>query len=224
MQYCYDDPTVFWDTAPFVIEQWPDCASGSESAYANAIGQVTISCENGGSVLYYGTINPNYPDASGRDPECQTFALRDYGTNNIIQNVVGNPVWGIVVDAPEGVTCNDFSGLVILFDHGSNTTTLARYTNGDLTAGDLPTALASIGGIPNNINEIVLNNGYKSLGTPITEVFINGDTSEYLEYTPATGVVGHTVGLGFFWVNTGVNDSITLSWDDNTATILVFNQ
>lgn len=236
MLYCYDGNMVQWSFNPLQLLFWAGdggCSGGSQVRYAlgaAGVNSVGLDCSlGGGFALYYGELNPNQIGASGHVVDAAAFELRNFTSNVVFGNVIGSPAFGIAINVPQHATCSTFSGLVLLFDWGTNLVTLGTYSNADLNNGDLPTSIATVGSIPDisNLNEIVLQNGYKSGGIRVTEVFMNGPNSFSFahEYTPAQSFVDTTVGFGFFWLRSPARvnpSSLTVSYDDNTEAVLTF--
>jgi len=237
MSYCYDGNMVQWSNNPLLLTFWNGdggCSGGSQTRWAlNAAGvnSVGIDCSlGGGFAIYYGELNPNQIGAGGNVVEAHAFGLKNFTSNVVFSSVVGAPAFGIAINVPQNATCSSFSGLVVLFDWGTNNVTLGTYSNADLNNGDLPTTIATLTSIPDisDLNEIVLQNGYPELGVPQVEVYLNGwDEYAGLAYVdpPAIALADTTIGHGFFWLRSPseVNpSSLVVSYDDNTQANLTF--
>jgi hypothetical protein len=228
MKYSYDPADVTWGGDPLELEFWGGdggCGGGSQVRWALAASggdTVDITTTNGGgSVLYYGMLNPNQIGASGKTANAHAMKLMNL-SNPIISNVVGTPSFGIAVNCPSDVTCDNFTGLVVLFDYPSGSVILGSYTNADLGAGTYPTTIATLTSIPSDVQEIILQNGYKSGGIRVVEVFLTGGSSFTYENPPAQDLVSETAGYGIFWLKSSAAGSFRLTYDDNTSAVLTF--
>jgi hypothetical protein len=229
MKYCYDDDNVTWGSSPLELLFWSGdggCAGGSTTRWALAAsGGNTLdvtTTNGGGSVLYYGMLNPNQIGAAGKTANAHSFSLKN-SSAPIISNIVGTPAFGIAVNCPSSVTCDSFTGLVVLFDYVTGSVTLGSYSNADLGAGTRPTTIASLTSISSDLTEIILQNGFKSGGNRVVEVFLNGGGSfSYEDPAGQQGLVSETAGYGLFWLKSDAAASFRLTYDDNTAATLTF--
>lgn len=235
MLYCYDGNMVQWSNNPLqlLFSVGGGCAGGSQvrsAIAASGVNSVGLDCSlGGGFALYYGELNPNQIGASGHVVDAAAMELRNFTSKVVFGNVIGSPAFGIALNVPQHATCSTFSGLVLLFDWGTNLVTLGSYSNADLNNGDLPISIATVGAIPDlaDLDEVVLQNGYKSGGVRVIEVFMNGwNTYSFAnEYSPAESFVDTTVGFGFFWLRSPARvnpSSLTVSYDENTEAVLTF--
>jgi hypothetical protein len=232
MSYYYNGDDVVLSNSPLELLFWSGdgaCAGGSTTRWAlAAAGGHTMdvnTVNSGGFMLYYGTLNPNQIGASGKTANAHSFALKNFSFP-VLANIVGTPSFGIAVNCAEGNTCNNFSGLVLLFDYPTNSVILGQYTNADIGAGVYPTTIGTMTTIPSlsDLNEIVLQNGFKSGGNRVVEVFMNGLVAYTFanETTLDVPLVSPRAGYGVFWLKSAALASFRMHYDDNTLATLTF--
>lgn len=185
---------------------------------------------SGYSALIAG-VKTTAPGYVGQLPDNQTLHIVNY-SGLIINATQGYPIFGFAVNVDPTSTCINFTGIVLLFDTVNDRIILGAYTNANLKTGVMPTIIDTIlTPIPNDLHEIVINNGTPSGGDIILEIFLIGDvTYEYKFYNPAIAPIGAQVGMGVVFVANLVapifpliEHSAELLWDASTAVILRWN-
>lgn len=182
-----------------------------------------------GYTLYFGGVNENAAGFEGQAPDNQTLHITNY-SGRIFNNVIGQPIVGMAINVEPESSCSDFTGLVLMFDWAGDRIILGNYSNANLTQGDVPTIIQQMSPIPDDLQEIVFNNGTPDGGPFIIEVFLIGavSTNEYWT-TSAQSAVGDIVGMGWIFAgnpttpNPLEDHSVDIVWDANSAIILRWN-
>lgn len=213
----YDPTKVTSSGTAFGYDWAANCGLYFLSVSPLGEGSTSVNCiGSGGAAAFYSKVNPGVSESE--PPTNHDIYISTYDMSvPVFDNIVGTPSFGLAINVPQGVTCDNFTGLALFWDGDSGDVVLGQYTNGNLNNGARPTIIATVGNYSDvsDMYDITLSNGRESGGDPVIDLFIYGNVLEieHLAAWPAIDLADNPIGCGFFWLKSSAASSFRFNYD-----------
>lgn len=207
----YNPARITWGGTEFGYDWGSHCGQYFLSVAPLGEGSINVNClGSGGAVIFYSSVNPGVSVTESPSNHDIYITTYDLGVP-VFDSIIGLPSFGLAINVPQGVTCDNFTGLVLFWDADSGDVVLGQYTNANLDNGDRPAIIATLGSYSdvNDMYDITLSNGRPSGGPTVIDVFIYGNVLEieHLAGWPSVALADNPIGCGFFWLGSSTPDN-----------------